>query len=358
MQRVRRKLWGLVGLMLALSLMLAVLGQAPEPGYRLRPAPAFTPDRTIQVGMRINNIYDLSLKDKTFTADGWYWLKWPESVQQVISRDRIPIANLVEFTNQVSRWDSLVELEGEQPTREPDGMYLQLYRFSSRFFDDQQSLAMFPFQKLELPITLELRPPQFSMAEAGILLQSTIAKPEILGDSAYLNGYTLQGVTVNQAIRIGTDRGQGKLAAADYSLASYVVGYSSNGLSAFYTHIIPWLAVMMILLLAPNLEADQSDLRIAIPSSALLTLVFLMEGAHNVFPPLGYLTYLDKLYILGYTASALQFWLFVWSNNLYCRSSEDQRPRVKQLVNDADRFYQVSVMAAIAVMLTYGLVRA
>jgi hypothetical protein len=73
----------------------------------------------------------------------------------VISRDRIPIANLVEFTNQVSRWDSLVELEGEQPTREPDGMYLQLYRFSSRFFDDQQSLAMFPFQKLELPITLE-----------------------------------------------------------------------------------------------------------------------------------------------------------------------------------------------------------
>ena len=197
MQRVRRKLWGLVGLMLALSLMLAVLGQAPEPGYRLRPAPAFTPDRTIQVGMRINNIYDLSLKDKTFTADGWYWLKWPESVQQVISRDRIPIANLVEFTNQVSRWDSLVELEGEQPTREPDGMYLQLYRFSSRFFDDQQSLAMFPFQKLELPITLELRPPQFSMAEAGILLQSTIAKPEILGDSAYLNGYTLQGVTVN-----------------------------------------------------------------------------------------------------------------------------------------------------------------
>jgi hypothetical protein len=48
----------------------------------------------------------------------------------------------------------------------------------------------------------------------------------------------------------------------------------------------------------------------------------------------------------------------VWSNNLYCRSSEDQRPRVKQLVNDADRFYQVSVMAAIAIMLTYGLVRA
>ena len=275
----------------------------------------------------------------------------------MISRDRIPIANLVEFTNQVSRWDSLIELEGERPVRQADGMYLQLYRFSSRFFDDQQSLAMFPFQKLELPITLETRPPEFSMGEAAILLQSTIERPEILGDSVSLNGYTLEGVTINQAIRIGTNRGHGKLAAADYSLASYVVGYRSNGLSAFYTHVIPWLAVMVILLLAPNLEADQSDLRIAIPSSALLTLVFLMEGAHNVLPPLGYLTYLDKLYVLGYIASALQFWLFVWSNNLYCRSSDEQRPRVKQLVNDADRFYQVSVMASMAVMLIYGLVR-
>ena len=56
--------------------------------------------------MHIKNIYNLSLKDKTFSADGWFWLKWPESIQQRIESDQIPITELVELVNQVEGYDA------------------------------------------------------------------------------------------------------------------------------------------------------------------------------------------------------------------------------------------------------------
>lgn len=352
MRRIRLGLLGLVGLLLSLSLFLALLGENPEPGYRLSPTPPAPADRTISVGMRINNIYNLSLRDKTFNADGWYWLIWPEAVQQLIQQHQIPLANLVEFTNQVEKWDALIEVEGSAPYRKENGDYLQLYSFSGKFYDDQQTLRMFPFQKLELPITLETRPVKFSMASGEIILRSTIPKQDILGDSVGLNGYSINGIRVDSGIHTGfADYGHEDYRAGDYSLLSYIVDYHTNVLAAFYTYIIPWLGVMVMLLLAPNLEGDQNDLRLAIPSTALLTLVFLRDAAHSSLPPLDYLTYLDKLYVLGYVASTVLFWLFVWGTNAYTQASTEQRSRVKQRINEIDRFYQWGLLAGMAVLL-------
>jgi hypothetical protein len=110
----------------------------------------------------------------------------------------------------------------------------------------------------------------------------------------------------------------------------------------------------VILLLAPNLEGNLNDLRLALPSTALLTLVFLQEGAHAELPPLDYLTYLDKLYLFGYLVATAEFWLFVWGTNLISRALESQQESVMARINRVDLTYQLTTIAGALCLLVLG----
>ncbi|MFO0119865.1 MAG: hypothetical protein ACK512_07175, partial [Cyanobium sp.] len=41
----------------------------------------------IRLGVHLENAYNLSIPDQTYMADGWYWLEWPEAVQQRIEAE-------------------------------------------------------------------------------------------------------------------------------------------------------------------------------------------------------------------------------------------------------------------------------
>jgi len=356
MKLKRSWLAGLIGLVVVALFSLTTLGGPEATNPQLKPAPTVPAARQIEVGMHIKNIYNLSLKDKTFSADGWFWLKWPESIQQLIEANQIPITELVELVNQVESYDAQLEPDSNEPQRLEGGRYLQLFRFSSKFYDDQQNLRPFPFETLELPIDLEVRPSQFSMGAQGIVLVPKLRPGELQGDSVTLNGYSVQGVSSSSAIySYTTSFGEDEVAdAGDYSMATFEISYRTNGWAAFYRFVLPWLAVMVILLLAPNLEGNLNDLRLAIPSTALLTLVFLQEIAHADLPALDYLTFLDKLYLFGYVVATAEFWLFVWGTNLISRAPEAEHVQVMQRINRVDLIYQITTIAGILTILLLG----
>jgi hypothetical protein len=356
MKLKRSWLAGLIGLVVVTLFSLTTLGGPEEANSQLKPAPTVPAARQIEVGMHIKNIYNLSLKDKTFSADGWFWLKWPESIQQLIEADQIPTTELVELMNQVESYDAQLEPDSNEPQRLEGGRYLQLFRFSSKFYDDQQNLRQFPFETLELPINLEVRPSQFSMGAQGVVLVPKLRVGELQGDSVTLNGYSIQGATSSSTIHTYTTAfgEEGVANAGDYSMATFEISYRTNGWAAFYRFVLPWLAVMVILLLAPNLEGNLNDLRLAIPSTALLTLVFLQEGAHADLPALDYLTFLDKLYLFGYVVATAEFWLFVWGTNLISRAAEAEHVQVMQRINRVDLIYQLTTIAGGLTILLLG----
>ena len=356
MKLKRSWLAALVSLVVVVIFSITTLGTAEDPSPQLKPVPVVPAARQIEVGMHIKNIYNLSLKDKTFSADGWFWLKWPESIQQLIEADQIPITELVELVNQVESYDSQLEPDSNEPQRLPGGRYLQLFRFSSKFYDDRQNLRNFPFESLELPISLEVRPSQFSMGSEGVVLMPKVSEAELRGDSVNLNGYAVERATSSSAIHSYTTAfgEEGVANAGDYSMATFELNYRTNGWAAFYRFVLPWLAVMVILLLAPNLEGNLNDLRLAIPSTALLTLVFLQEGAHAELPALDYLTFLDKLYLFGYLVATAEFWLFVWGTNLISRAPEAEHSHVMERINRVDLVYQVSTIAGGLCLLILG----
>jgi hypothetical protein len=347
---------GMIGLVAVALFSITTLGKPDATNPQLKPAPTVPAARQIEVGMHIRNIYNLSLKDKTFSADGWFWLKWPESIQQLIESDQIPITELVELENQVESYDAQLEPDSTEPERLEGGRYLQTFRFSSKFYDEQQNLRSFPFETLELPINLEVRPSQFSMGARGVVLVPKLHAKELQGHSIALNGYSVAGARSSSAIHSYTTTfgEEGVANSGDYSLATFEISYRTNGWAAFYRYILPWVAVMVILLLAPNLEGNLNDLRLAIPSTALLTLVFLQEGAHAELPALDYLTFLDKLYLFGYLAATAEFWLFVWGTNLISRAPEDQHPQVMERINQVDLIYQITTLAGCLTLLLLG----
>jgi len=355
LHRLRKPLLAaLLSLLAALTLGFGLLNPSMAESQELKPAPAITdPARSIEVGAHIENLYNLSLKDKTFTAEGWYWLKWSEPVQEMIAKNNIDLKSIVEFVNQVEAWDSKIELDSSQPDRLPDGRYLQLFRFSARFYDDKESLQAFPFQSLSLPLILETRPTIFSVGEENILLNPKLGTKQVLGDYAGLNGYQVKGATVESKIHVySTTFGlEGIPNGGEFSQVTFAVDYATDPWAAFYQYILPWITVMAILLMAPNLEGNFTDVRLAIPSTALLTMVFLQQSARAELPPLDYLTFLDKLYLFGFVASMVLFALFVWGTNAYSNAAPEQQTAVMARINKVDLIFQVSSISGALLIL-------
>ena len=97
-------------------------------------------------------------------------------------------------------------------------------------------------------------------------------------------------------------------------------------------------------MLAPSLEGELGDIRLAIPSTGLLTLVFLQQSYRLDLPDLDYLSFLDWIYACGYLISIATFLLFVWGTNVYQRASNENKNRVLLRINRIDSVFQVSAL--------------
>jgi hypothetical protein len=121
---------------------------------------------------------------------------------------------------------------------------------------------------------------------------------------------------------------------------------------------------MAVVFLAPSLEASLGELRLAIPSTALLTLVVMQQTYQAELPPLPYLTFLDILYAYCYLIAIAQFVLFVWGINVLAaaeaavskQTADQAAPAAEMMlrrsIDLADRrFQQISLVGMVAVLI-------
>ena len=115
------------------------------------------PERTIEVGLHIENIHQFSMKDKVYSVEGWYWLRWPKAIQEIIEKEKIPLENIVEFSNQIETSSLVVETDTSQPQELPGDRKYQLFKFSGRFYVSDLTLHKSPFETFVLPVIIETR---------------------------------------------------------------------------------------------------------------------------------------------------------------------------------------------------------
>ena len=93
------------------------------------------------------------------------------------------------------------------------------------------------------------------------------------------------------------------------------VMYSRSALSSIWTLFQPLAIVMATVLLSPSLSSRFWNIRIAIPSTAILTMLFLQQAYRVQLPQMPSLTFINRIDVTTYGICLDCFGLYVWAAN-------------------------------------------
>jgi hypothetical protein len=348
------------------ALVVALLGRAgPEPG-REGLGTERTPQSAVAIdaaklgthpviygSIYVDKFYELNASTRTFSADGSFWLEWPASVEQIIQDNNVAIDSLVRLKNRIETWDSTLELDTAEPIELSAGRFQQRYTFSSRFYDDEINFRRAPFNTLTLPIVVELMPEVMTSKYADVLLLPQRKVGALVGESGHIIGYELTADSL-QSVQQSYRNKFGSWHAPKRSQLRLEVAYSANTWSAFISWMLPLLIVNSLVLMAPSVEGSLGDIRLAIPSTALLTLIFLQQSYHSQLPKLPYTTYLDDLFSCSYVMAMALFALFTWGANAYSKAPASHKAEVMKRINVVDGMFQTLSISMFVGMATVG----
>ena len=293
----------------------------------------------IYAGIHLDKIYELNLNSRTFTADGEIWLEWLPEVEELLERYDTEPADLISLTNRIETWDSTFEPSAAGPRELSGGRRQLLFRFSSRFYDDAVDFRRDPFDVLKVPIIIELEPLWTSQKYADLRLLPAPSNDNLVGELGSLSGYQLQGASFKPFLRRSSNS-LGTWYRPQLSQVRLEVIYQSNLWPGIVNWIIPLMIINSIVLMAPSVEGTLSDVRLAIPSTALLTLIFLQQSYHSSLPKLPYTTFLDDLFTTSYLIAMALFGLFTWGYNTYVAAPDEQKASTMRRINQADTRFQ------------------
>ena len=327
----KRRVW-LGGVVAVAALTALLVGFAkPDAQESSEPVTSDRPERTIDVGLHIVNVHQFSMKDKVYFVEGWYWLRWPKAIQGIIDDTHKELAQIVEFKNVVEAASPNIELDSNAPVPlDSNGQelvdasnatsFFQLFKFSGKFYVDDLNLRRSPFETFDLPVTVETRPDELSCEMQGPECVYLRPYPEneqsLVGEFAEINGFKLIGSSIEPSIhQYVTNFGVGDPSA--FGRVDYKIRYQTDFWSAFLQHVLPVLIILAFVLVSPSLPSSMGDVRLAIPATALLTLIFMQQTYRSEIPSLSYLTFMDWLYAFAYVVSMSLFILFCWGLPLH-----------------------------------------
>ena len=295
----------------------------------------------IYAGIHLDKIYELNFNSRTFTADGEIWLEWLPEVEELLQRNNTDPADLISLTNRIETWDSTFEPSAEEPQELSGGRRQLLFHFSSRFYDDAVNFRRDPFDVLKVPIIIELDPLWTSQKYADLRLLPAPSNDHLGEGSAHSVGINFKA-PVSPYSR--TSNNLGTWYSPRLSQVRLEVIYQSNLWPGIVNWIIPLMIINSIVLMAPSVEGTLSDVRLSIPSTALLTLIFLQQSYHASLPKLPYTTFLDDLFTTSYLIAMALFALFTWGYNAYIAAPDEQKASTMRTINQADmRFQYLSI---------------
>jgi hypothetical protein len=308
--------------------------------------------KVVKFGLQILDIDDLDVSGMTFQANGWYWLKWDQSVQDLLDREKVLPKDLVKPLNLISPWYSKFEYDDATLKRLDSGEYYFIVKFSGVFFFNDLDQDRAPFLTLWAPVDFEIDDFAFALgrsSELRLVPDEYIQSPDqILGGFSDLNGFTLASAGFNGYIHEypgGFGESQG---ASAFSGVQLDLIYDISFWTAFVEFLLPPALVFVLTVLSPFIDPRETDIRLGVPSTSILSLVFLQSFTNDRFPPTPTLSYMDQLFAYLYLSAAAVFVLFIWTTNTLNRFTEqgDGQLALRQ-IRRTERIVQVSCVCGL-----------
>ena len=343
--------------------------EPPDPATReLRLAYATTPvlERqaigaavdTMRIGLFVTDNYSIDMAVPMYASEGMLWASWSPALQAKFEAAGMDTNHLLTFINGVEGWDSRVNAVGSAPVRLDNGDYYQLYIFSTKFAINHLGLRHFPFQRMHLPIQVEIND-ESNLFQFETLRLIPDRHDSGIGPAIDINGFITRAWSIAEfRHQYATDFGlresfSGVHKHDSYSQVLFDVAYARSVKASIWSLFQPLMVVMAIVILSPSLSSRLWDVRIALPATAVLTLVFLQGTYKGMLPQLPYLTFIDRIYSLAYAICLACFALYVWAANRLSQSpadaSAEQRAAIERQINRVDRRFQVLCLLALSV---------
>ena len=264
----------------------------------------------VAVRMEIESIYNISLKDSSFMADGFLTINFPEQI--AADKQISPQKPCFVFENDIERNQfTIIETRESMQidSNDPSHKYKFAYDFSGKFsMGSSNQYRRSPFSKLKLQINLA------PVCKFDYIQKKVALVPDDQGETDTLNNF----LVANLKVPIGYNLEKSSLHSevrrwpkSSYSWMAANITLETSRWASFFRWVVPLLIVMTIVIAAPSLNRKYYEARLSIPSASMLTLVFLHETYHSDLPNFPYLTYLDKLYIFAYASCLVVFILFI-----------------------------------------------
>ncbi len=197
---------------------------------------------------------------------------------------------------------------------------------------------------------VEIAPDVLSDKYAQALLYPHQQQDGLLGESGSLSGYRLQGASLQALLHRYPSR-FGSWYQPTKSLVRLEIQYRADYWSAFVRWVLPILVIMSIVILTPTVVGSHSDIRLAVPTTALLALVFMHQAYRSDLPPLPYLTLLDVMFSWGYLTCVGLFALFTWGTNVYASAPEHKKLAAATQIDRVDVVFQVVSLGTFLVLM-------
>ena len=287
------------------------------------------PEKVI-VGFYPISIYDLDLAANTFYADMYVWFKWRGSIDPTAS---------MEFVNGVEKWGMTSTAIYAEPETLPDGTSYNIYRIEGRFFHAFE-LNRYPFDEHSLEITLEDNTNTTDKIEYVADLESSRLGDRIRIPGWNIDAWELKVRSNHYATNFGDPRDG--IEGSDYANACFSIEISRGVRYFLWKLLLPLLLVLVLAWSALLGHPDRVDVRSAMAGTALLTAVFLQLSYSSTLPEVGYLTLLDRIYVLAYVLI-----IGVLASTLATARYISLAGGAQQAVERAIRFDQISLLVQI-----------
>ena len=313
---------------------------------------------TMRIGLFVTDNYSIDMAVPMYASEGMLWASWSPALQAKFEAAGMDTDHLLTLINGVEGWDSRINAVGDAPVRLANGDYYQLYIFSTKFAINQLGLHHFPFQRMHLPIQVEIND-ESNRFQFEALRLIPDRHDSGIGSAIDINGFITRAWSIAEfRHQYATDFGlresvSGAHKHDSYSQVLFDVAYARSVKASIWSLFQPLMVVMAIVILSPSLSSRLWDVRIALPATAVLTLVFLQGSYKTLLPQLPYLTFIDRIYSLAYAICLACFALYVWAANRLSQApadaSAEQLSAIEQHINRVDQRFQQLCLLTITI---------
>ena len=306
----------------------------------------------VSVGIYAMNNYGIDPQVPSFDSTGYMWFKWGDELQQYLLKSGLDVWKVMSPVNLLDIPQSadtvMVPTGSDKPIKMKDGTWYQTVAYKGKFYIDRKDFRRHPFTRLSLPIMLEADDILLSYGNFRIVpdLQGSGIGQFIDANTGWVNlGWSM----AEYKHHYDTDFGFGE-GASDYSQLVFDVTYASDPWSAFWKILVPLATVMAMVVGATKMDPEQWEVRLTMPVTVLLTLVFLQQSQDSGMPRLPYLTFLDEVYVVAYSLTLGSFLLMLWGCRRYYSALKIEDPVAQKKVLDrldkSDDYWPAAVILA------------